>query len=106
MANGIRIDANIVRGDQAPWRWDQVSINMAGGVDVVATADQFQCPVITLTGAITANINLILPLFGYWVIINLTTGAFTVTAKAATGTGIVCTQGAKTVVVGTGVNLY
>jgi hypothetical protein len=48
---------------------------------------------ITLAGTLTGNINIILPTFiKSWVIINNTTGAFTITVKTSGGTGVAVGQ--------------
>lgn len=63
--------------------------SVAGVLDVTLTTTETQNPWIVLTGLIGANINVIFPSQGavFWVT-NATTGAFTVTAKLATGTGV------------------
>lgn len=84
------------------------SINMAGGVNVTASAAQAQNLVLNLTGAITASVQLILPpLSGMYIIANNTTGNFTVTAitsmVGAVGVGL--TQGAAAVLYCDGTNI-
>ncbi|SEC74656.1 hypothetical protein [Pseudomonas anguilliseptica] len=69
--------------------------SVAGGADVVLTEVEAQNAVIALTGAITANINVIVPATGRdWVFINATTGAFTVTVKTQLGGGVAVTPAA------------
>jgi len=66
------------------------SINCAGNTDVTpnATTTTFSRR-LKLTGALTGNINLIVPTSAHeYVIDNQTTGAFTVTVKTSGGTGI------------------
>ena len=73
--------------------------------NVTLTQVQYGKPVIVITGALTANLNLIFPnIVGEWLIINTTTGAFTVTCKTSAGTGIIVNsvQG----VAGDGINIY
>ena len=62
--------------------------------NVTLTALQAALPYIALTGALTANVNVIFPAnTGQdWIVANVTTGAFTVTCKTASGTGIVIPQ--------------
>lgn len=68
--------------------------SVAGGVSVTLSAAENRNPVILLTGALTANINVIVPAIGrQWVFANNTTGAFTVTVKTAAGTGVGILQG-------------
>ena len=57
--------------------------------NVTLTSLQQLKKIITLSGTLTANIDLVfLALPGEWVVINNTTGGFTVTAKTAAGTGV------------------
>jgi hypothetical protein len=85
-----------------------LSKNIAGGVSV--TLDpilEANYPIINLTGALTANINLIVPTAtGKWIIANNTTGAFSVTVKTAAGTGAVATQGTANQYYCDGTNVY
>jgi hypothetical protein len=64
------------------------------GSNVTLTALQAALPYIALTGTLTANVNVIFPAnTGQdWIVANVTTGAFTVTCKTASGTGIVIPQ--------------
>lgn len=71
--------------------------NVAGGANVTLTAVEARYPIIALTGALTANINVIVPASSReWIIYNNTSGAFTLTVKTAAGTGIAVTQGTAT----------
>lgn len=71
--------------------------NVAGGANVTLTAVEARYPIIALTGALTANINVIVPASSReWIIFNNTSGAFTLTVKTAAGTGIAVTQGTAT----------
>lgn len=84
--------SNDTRLATASFVWNAVdgmsTVNVAGGANVTLTAAQAGTGIINLTGALTANINVILPTqSGQWVIINNTSGGFTVTAKMATGLG-------------------
>lgn len=59
------------------------------GANVTLTPDQYGKPIIVISGALTTNLNLIFPnITGQWLIVNNATGAFTVTCKTASGTGI------------------
>jgi hypothetical protein len=56
--------------------------------NVTLTLAQYAMPIIVITGTLTANVQLIFPnIVGEWLIVNNTTGAFTITAKTAAGTG-------------------
>lgn len=71
-----------------------VAINCAGMVDVQMTAAQAQNLIIKPSGVLTGNINLLIPQPGFYLIDNLCTGAFALTAKnTAGGTGVVAPQG-------------
>ena len=69
--------------------------SVAGAVDVTLTEIESRYPAMDFTGAITANINVIVtttpkPLIAR----NSTTGAFTLTVKTSAGTGVAITAGA------------
>lgn len=72
--------------------------SVAGAVDVSLTYDEAKRRAAKLTGAITANINVVWPLLAenhgrVYYVENATTGAFTVTVKGLLGSGVVVTQG-------------
>lgn len=106
---GCRVAANIMRQALGAWTYSapaptSLSKSVAGATDVTLTALEggtVTLPggngIVTLTGAITANINVVLPLTkgAQATFYNNTTGAFTVTLKSATGTGYTITQGKK-----------
>lgn len=74
------------------------------GSNVTLTPLQYGQPVIRITGLLTGDLNLIFPTIpAIWTVINATTGAFTITAKTASGTGVTVT-GAQTVV-GDGIDI-
>lgn len=81
------------------------SVTMTGS-NVTLTPLQYGRPVIVISGALTANLNLIFPtgMVGEWAVINNTTGAFSVTCKTAAGTGVVVNSAQA--VVGDGTNIY
>ena len=73
------------------------TINCAGSANVVLTAAQAGVGILGLTGILTGNISVIVPNTpGKWQVVNVTTGAFTVTVKTATGSGILVAQGKHT----------
>ena len=77
------------------------------GASVTLTNLQAAYPIIKLTGTLTSNCNLILPNFaGKWILVNNTTGAYTVQAKTSAGTGVNIVQGYSTYVYGDTVNIY
>lgn len=82
--------------------------SVAGGTDVTLTADEAASAVLVFTGALTGNINVIVPLTPAgrnWLAVNATSGAFTLTVKGATGTGIAITQGSYRAVRSDGTNV-
>ena len=63
------------------------SITMTNA-NVTLTLAQYAMPIIVITGVLAANVQLIFPnIVGQWLIVNNTTGAFTITAKTAAGLG-------------------
>jgi len=84
----------------------QLSKSVAGAVDVTLTATEAANGNIELTGAITANINVIVPTTRrMWRFYNSTTGAFTLTVKTAAGTGVAVTQGSSALLESNGTNV-
>jgi hypothetical protein len=82
-----------------------VSKSVAGSADVTLTAAESRAGIIELTGAIAANINVILPMVKRrFVVTNKTTGSFSLTVKGATGTGISVVQGSSAIVYFDGTN--
>jgi len=72
--------------------------NVAGSTDVTLTTSpdggEANNAILVFTGALTGNINVILPaITKKWRVVNDTTGAFTLTIKAATGTGVALNTG-------------
>lgn len=66
------------------------------GASVTPTENQLGAPLLLLTGALTANCALLLPLRAgaRWLVQNNTTGSFTVSVGGATGTQVTVAQGA------------
>lgn len=74
--------------------------------NVTLTALQASNERITLAGVLTANINLVFPAWRKsWTIVNNCTGAFTVTCKTPSGTGIAAATGATIRIIGDGTNI-
>lgn len=74
-------------------------------VNVTLTVSQALKPQIVLSGVLSANVNLIFPA-GYqsWLVVNNTTGAFNITAKTASGAGVVLGSGPN-MIFGDGTNI-
>ncbi|MGE4939859.1 hypothetical protein, partial [Yersinia enterocolitica] len=74
--------------------------------NVTLTALQAANERITLTGVLTANINLIFPAWRKeWVVVNNCTGSFSVTCKTPGGTGIAVAAGGSVRIIGDGTNI-
>ena len=78
------------------------------GGTVTLTELESSNPVIALTGTLTSNLTVILPttVKRLWAVYNATAGAFTVTMKLVTGTGVAVAQGKRNLVYTDGVNVY
>lgn len=75
--------------------------------NVTLTALQATRSMIIITGLLTTNLQLIFPTYiKQWVIVNNTTGAFTITAKTAAGSGVVLPQGSAQTVYGDGTSIF
>lgn len=73
--------------------------------NVTLTALQYGKPIVIISGLLTANLNLIFPnIAGQWVVINNTTGAYSITCKTAAGTGVAVTSASA--IVGDATNIY
>lgn len=104
--------------------WDIIDAALGGqsansftGSDWAMTTSEAQKQRLVLTGALTANVSVILPLSdanpavavgGMWIVDNQTTGNYTVTVKtAATGsTGVIVEQSKRSLVYSNGTNCY
>lgn len=84
----------------------QLSKNVGGAVNVNLTTDESYKHTIILTGVLTGNINVIFAaLTKQWIVTNSTTGAFTLTVKTASGTGVTIGSGKTATVYSDGVNI-
>lgn len=71
--------------------------------NVTLTALQAARDIVIITGALTANLNLVFPTYQkQWLVVNDATGAFSVTAKTASGSGVAIPAGAFAQVYGAG----
>lgn len=75
------------------------------GGSTTLTAAQYGCGIILVTGTLTSNATLVVPVSGQWIVNNATSGAFTTTIKTSGGTGPTVTQGAKAQVYADGTNV-
>jgi len=107
-----RVDNNTTNPDTGGANWQP--INNVGitsktltSSDVTLTNAEASKDIIVLSGTLTANVNLIMPVFvKQWIVANNTSGAFTVTVKTASGTGGLVTQSTSRVFYGDGTNVY
>lgn len=74
-------------------RYAVANVNVTGSSNVVLTAAQYGCGVINISGSVTANINVIFPNNGKWIVRNQTLGVGNVNCKTAAGNGVLATQG-------------
>lgn len=74
--------------------------------NVTLTALQAGAYTITLSGALTTNLQLIFPTWAQeWLVVNNCTGAFSVTCKTASGAGVAIAAGNNAIVYGDGANI-
>jgi len=73
-----------------------LSKSVAGGVDVTLTTDEAANLFYEFTGALTANINVVVPAnVRQFFVRNATTGAYSLTVKTLNGTGVKVLQGTR-----------
>lgn len=94
--------------------WDLLEKALAGtqaytmsSTDTLATQTELQNIRLKVTGTLTANVALKIPvgISGHWVVSNGTTGGFSLTVKQATGdTGVTITQGKSNIIFSDGTN--
>ncbi len=71
-----------------------LTLSVAGAANVTLTAIQAGNGTLIFTGALTASIAVIVPATAKrWIVQNSTTGAYTLTVKTASGTGVAVAQG-------------
>lgn len=85
----------------------RLSKSVAGAANVTLTAVEAGNGILEFTGAITANIAVIVPTSPtrLWVVKNNTTGAFTLTVKTSAGAGVVVATGKAEIVYTDGTNV-
>jgi hypothetical protein len=85
------------------------SLNAVAASGTVAlTVNQYQAPIIAITGALTANVNYQLPagVGGFWFIFNNTSGSFSILfSSAGGGSTVTLAQGRTTAVICDGTNV-
>lgn len=107
-ADGNTTDPETTGAAAAGWVPDfstGVSAITTTSANITLNELQYGKPVIVISGLLTANLNLIFPnIIGEWVVINNTTGAYSITCKTAAGTGVAVNSVQK--VVGDATNIY
>ena len=84
-----------------------LSKSITGGT-VTLTDAEASNPVLGFSGTLTSNATVVLPasIKRLWAIYNATSGAYTVTVKLASGTGVTVAQGKRNLVYTDGTNVY
>ncbi len=81
------------------------SITMTSS-NVTLTPLQAAAGMVIISGTLTANLQLIFPEYvKQWLVLNNTSGAFSITCKTASGTGVAATKSSSTLIYGDGTNI-
>lgn len=85
-----------------------LSRSVAGGTNVTLTGVEYDHLALEFTGTLTASISVILPATAgrAWIVLNNTSGVFTLTVRSALGTGIAVAQGTRAVLYGNGSDIF
>jgi hypothetical protein len=87
-------------------RYGLAAITGLTNSNITLSAPQAAKKLITLAGTLTGNIQVIFPAWeDNWLIANNTTGAYTVTCKTTSGSGVITPQGVTTMIYGDGTNI-
>ena len=87
-------------------RAPMLSKSVAGSANVTLTEIESRYPAIDLTGAITANINVIVTTTPKLLLVkNSTTGVYTITVKTSAGSGVIVSQGTRALLYCDGTNV-
>lgn len=71
-----------------------VGVDIAGSTTTTLTQAQYSYPLIVLSGAVTAAKSVVFPAqSGWWMVMNTSTGDYTVTLKTASGAGVYIPRG-------------
>ena len=97
---------SVGKGIQNTFSVTLLNLNVAGSSNVTETFSQAQNIIQVLTGALTANISVIVPAtVQLYEVNNTTSGSYTLTVKTASGTGVVVPQGATSILYCDGTNV-
>lgn len=114
-ANGFwisTVDNNLTNPNTGGAGWKNLNgtyldKSVAGNTDVTLTVLEATYSILDCGGVLTGNINVIVPAAGNeWTIRNSTTGAFGLTVKTPSGSGVQIPQGSTVVVYSDGTNVY
>jgi hypothetical protein len=81
-----------------------VTVPTTGGSTTLSAA-QYNCMILIASGTLASNATFVVPNSGEWIVVNNTTGAFTLTIKTSAGTGVTVDQGQSVDVIGNGTNV-
>lgn len=96
----------IGQGRATTFAYSILNLSVAGSSNVTLTSAQAANPLMTFTGLLTGNINVVVPTaVNQWTVYNNTTGAFSLTVKTAAGTGVAITQGDRRILNCDGTNV-
>jgi len=88
-----------------PWTGNWLTKAYPSDANYTLTAAEARAKFIRMTGTIGAQRNLVVPLFGDWLVNNTTAGGFGVQVIGASGTGIVIANAKQAFVYGDGTNI-
>jgi hypothetical protein len=106
-ANAAVRTAAALKGNATALQLGRLVKSVPGGSNVTLSSSEMENPILEFTGALTANISVIVPLGsgGLYIVYNNTSGAFTLTVKGATGTGVAVGQGKRAILYADGTNV-
>lgn len=105
-ANSNTTDPDAGGAGWVPHFFQGVATQALSNANVTLTAAQYSRPIITLTGTLSGNVNVVLPsIAGSWTVINATGGAFNLVVKTSGGTGVLLRPGANPLY-GDGTDVY
>jgi hypothetical protein len=94
------------RGRSTVFEYTQLTKNVAGNSNVTLTGSEASNSILKFIGALTGNINIIVPnVTAIWYVDNSTSGPYSLTVKTSAGTGISITVGNRVILYGDGVNI-
>jgi hypothetical protein len=107
------VDSNATNPDTGgagwvPFVFTGITSLTGGNATITMTAVQYCRKIIVVTGTLTSNINVVFPagITGSWLFSNQTSGAYTVTAKIASGASVSVPQGYNESIWSDGTNIY